>query len=151
MNMFFSPGTLLFSYWFGRHAGGWPRSYSWRLALNVRCVETWRSWASAEIFPGGATSRFYLSCSCCWRCNANERSQNALPFLHYNENAPCYGNSRKNRASLAQQCIFFIHASFQAVQNYEAYPYQQSLSRSIFCQGGCVFAERMRPKTTAQD
>jgi len=85
-------------------------------------------------FSRGAISTFYLSCSCCWRCNANARSQNALPFLHYNENAPCYGSGRKNRASLAQQCFFFIHASFHAVQNYEAYRYQQSLSRSIFCQ-----------------
>jgi len=31
----------------------------------------------------------------CWRCNANRRSQNALSFLHYKENAPCYGNNHK--------------------------------------------------------
>jgi len=30
----------------------------------------------------------------CWRCNANGR-QNALSFLHYKENAPCYGNNHK--------------------------------------------------------
>jgi len=31
------------------------------------------------------------------RCNANGRSQNALSFLHYKENAPCYGNNPKKR------------------------------------------------------
>jgi len=30
-----------------------------------------------------------------WRCNANGRSENALSFLHYKENAPCYGNNHK--------------------------------------------------------
>ena len=33
----------------------------------------------------------------CWRCNANGRSQIALSFLHYRENAPCYGNNHKKR------------------------------------------------------
>ena len=37
--------------------------------------------ASAEIFLGVETSTFCLSISGCWRCNANARSQNALPFL----------------------------------------------------------------------
>jgi len=32
-----------------------------------------------KIFQG-ATSKFFLSSSGCWRCNANGRSQNALPF-----------------------------------------------------------------------
>jgi len=31
----------------------------------------------------------------CWRCNANRRSQNALSFLHYKGNAPCYGNNHR--------------------------------------------------------
>jgi len=121
----------------------------------------------------GASSIFCLSSPCCWRYNANARSQNALPFLHYNVNSPatqgrneggkgdtiprapnhfgdaikfqqcpkdlrfkhrgakpascpgrhltslrpcCYGSSRKNRASFAQQCFFFIHACFHTAQ-----------------------------------
>ena len=32
----------------------------------------------------------------CWWCNANGHSHNALFFLHYRENAPCYGNNYKN-------------------------------------------------------
>jgi len=32
-------------------------------------------------FSRGATSKFCLFFSGCWRCNANEHSQNALPFL----------------------------------------------------------------------
>jgi len=32
-------------------------------------------------FSRGATSKFCLSFSGCWWCNANWRSQNALPFL----------------------------------------------------------------------
>ena len=38
-------------------------------------------WRSAESFPAGATSKFCLSLSGCWRSNANWRSQNSLPFL----------------------------------------------------------------------
>jgi len=38
-------------------------------------------WASAEIFPMKTSSKYCLSFSGCWRCNANGRSQNALPFL----------------------------------------------------------------------
>ena len=66
------------------------------------------SWASAEIFPGGATSKFYLSFSSCWRCNVNERSQNALPFLHRNKNAPRYGNSHKKCASLTAVARYIV-------------------------------------------
>jgi len=40
------------------------------------------------------------------------RSQNALPFLCRNVNAPRYGNSRKNRASLAHQCYFLFMLLF---------------------------------------
>jgi len=39
-------------------------------------------WASAEIFQRGATSKFCLSFSGCWRRNANGRSQNSLPYLY---------------------------------------------------------------------
>ena len=53
-----------------------------RFQCNIwgNLVRSW-TWASAEIFPGGATSNFCLSFSGCWRCNANGCSQNALPFL----------------------------------------------------------------------
>jgi len=43
-----------------------------------------------KLFQGGANSIFCLSFPCCWRYSANARSQNALPFLHHNENDPCY-------------------------------------------------------------
>jgi len=43
------------------------------------------SWASAEIFAGGAKSTFCLSFSVCWQCNANGRTQK--------ENVQCCGNS----------------------------------------------------------
>jgi len=35
-------------------------------------------WAPVQIISWGATSKFCLSFSGCWQCNANERSQNAL-------------------------------------------------------------------------
>ena len=44
--------------------------------------------ASAETFPGGANLIFCLSFPCYWQYNANGHSQNVLPFLHHNENAP---------------------------------------------------------------
>ena len=47
--------------------------------------------ASAETIPGGANSIFCFPCG--WRCNANARSRNALPFLHHNENAPWYAGA----------------------------------------------------------
>jgi len=31
----------------------------------------------------------------CWCCSANGHSQNALSFLHYKGNAPCYGNNHQ--------------------------------------------------------
>jgi len=40
-------------------------------------------WASTYIFPGGAMSKLCLSFSGCSQCNANGRSQNALPFGLY--------------------------------------------------------------------
>jgi len=33
--------------------------------------------------------------------SADGRSRNALSFLYYKENAPCYGNNHKKNASLA--------------------------------------------------
>jgi len=59
-----------------------------------------------KFFQGVATSTFCLSFSCCWWCNANSRSHNALPFLHHNENAPCDGNCRKNRAWYYKSFLF---------------------------------------------
>jgi len=41
-----------------------------------------------KFFQGGANSTFCLSFPCCWRCNENACSQNALPFLHHDENVP---------------------------------------------------------------
>jgi len=38
-------------------------------------------WASAEIFPWGATSKFCLYFWDCWRCNVNGRSQSACATL----------------------------------------------------------------------
>jgi len=62
---------------------------------------------SQKFFHWSAKSTFCLSIPGCWRYNANGRSHNALPFLHHNENDPCYGNSPKN--ALCWQQGFFPH------------------------------------------
>ena len=49
--------------------------------------------AWADIFLGAAKMTFCSSVSDCWRCNANWRTQNALPFLRHKENAQCYGST----------------------------------------------------------
>jgi len=61
-----------------------------------------RSTGVRSNFSRGANSIFCLSFPCCWRCNANARSQNALPFLHHNENAPCYAGAWRGGAKGAQ-------------------------------------------------
>ena len=67
-------------------------------------------------FYQGATSTFCLSFSGCWRYNANERSQNALPILHHNENVPCYANRHKNTllGSISQVYYDNLHNSQSA-------------------------------------
>ena len=65
------------------------------------CVDWLATTGVRRNFSRGATSTFCLSFSGCWRRNANRRSQDALPFLHHKENAPCYGRSPKWSASLA--------------------------------------------------
>jgi len=61
-----------------------------------------------KFFQGGAKSTFCLSFSGCWRCSAHGRSQNALPFQHHKENAPCYGSSPSvgSNASLSLMRLF---------------------------------------------
>ena len=71
-------------------------------------------WRPQKFFQGRAKSTFCLFFLDCWRCNANGRSQNALPFQHHKENDPCYGNSPTNVLRW-QQCFFFIRASFHTV------------------------------------
>ena len=65
--------------------------------------------------------KYFLQCNAL----ASERSQvrtwdgkpASCPGRHLTSLRPCcYGSSRKNRASLAQQCFFFIHASFHTAQ-----------------------------------
>jgi len=57
-----------------------------------------------------------LLISCCWRCNANRRSQNSLPCLNHKENASFCCKSHKNCASLAA-CFFslmlFFHTAYK--------------------------------------
>ena len=58
-------------------------------------------WASAKMFPSVATSKFRLSFLGCWRCNANGRSQNALPFLpHYSVLMRVVVNKRPKKITL---------------------------------------------------
>jgi len=52
------------------------RTISWKVTKMKRL----RSWASAEIFPGGATSTFCLFFSGCKRCNANEPRKKLYSF-----------------------------------------------------------------------
>jgi len=54
-----------------------------------------------KIFQGEESLKFRLSFLSCWQCNANGCSQNAIPFLPFNKNAPRYGNIHKKCASLA--------------------------------------------------
>ena len=55
---------------------------SWTWSVYVRGLLRMGPWMFAGFFPGGATSKFCLSFSGCWRCNASGRSQNALPVLY---------------------------------------------------------------------
>jgi len=65
-------------------------------------------WASAEVFPGWATLTLCYPFQVDNYSNANGRSQNALPSLHHKENALCYGNSHKKRASFAAMLLFML-------------------------------------------
>jgi len=78
------------------------QTWQWLNHITARKSHHCTTWAFAEIFFRGETSKFCLSFLGCWRCNANGRSQNALTFLHHKENAPCYGNS--NKKALRWQC-----------------------------------------------
>jgi len=62
---------------------------------------------SQKIFHWSAKSTFCLPISGCWQYNANGRSHKALPFLHHQENYPCYDNSPKNAFGWHQG--FFSH------------------------------------------
>jgi len=60
----------------------------------------------------GANSAFCLSFSGCWWCSAHGRSQNALPFQHHKENAPCYGNSPKKMPFVGSKASFSLMRLF---------------------------------------
>ena len=63
-------------------------------------------------FFQGDNIGLFLTLLGCYRCNANGCSQNTSPFLHHKENAPCYGNSRKKRVSLAAIAKYIMIISF---------------------------------------
>ena len=63
-------------------------------------------------FSRGAKSTFCLSSSGCWRWTANGSSQNALPFQHHKENAPCYGNSDKKIRFFGSNAFFSLMLLF---------------------------------------
>ena len=67
------------------------------------------TWASAEIFPGGAKSTFCLFFSCCRRCKANRLSQNALPFLNTTKRMPDV------TAKVAKMLFIGSNASFSLI------------------------------------
>jgi len=91
------------------------------------------AWASPEIFPEVAKSTFCLSFSDWWRCNANGRSQNAVPL------------KKMPRVTATVQKIRFVgrNASFHPCffshrKNYVVYCYQQSLSSPVASVGALV-------------
>jgi len=59
--------------------------------LTCICASPW-AWA---IFFKETHTTFCLCVSNCWRCDANWRTQNVLPFLRHKENAKCYGKCCK--------------------------------------------------------
>jgi len=61
--------------------------------------------ASVEIFPGEINVDILLILFSLLTIHAHGRSENALPFLHYKQNAVCYDNSHNNGTPLAQQCF----------------------------------------------
>ena len=70
---------LLLLFLLDLNGNSWRQAESWTVPLTYALEVNASAWASAEIFPGGATSKFAYFLGC-WRCNANGRSQNALPF-----------------------------------------------------------------------
>ena len=63
--------------------------------------------ASAEIFPELAKSTFCLSCSGCWRYNADGRLHNVLPLLHHKKMTHVTVTIPKH--ALLWQQYFFLH------------------------------------------
>jgi len=69
-------------------------SLKYQVALHI---ELDLAHMGVRFFSRGETSPIWLSFSDCWRCNANGRSQNALPFLHFEVNAVCYDHGRRDK------------------------------------------------------
>jgi len=63
---------------------------------NTQCEVV--AWAAAEIFPGGGKVDILLIRSMLLTMQCKCTFQNALPFPHHNENAPCYSSSCENLA-----------------------------------------------------
>jgi len=69
-------------------------------------------WASAEFFPGGATSNFHLSF---FRLLTMQLKRTFTKrFLHHNENVPCYGNVTKMRFVGSNSQVYYdnLHRRF---------------------------------------
>jgi len=75
---------------------------------NVEAKLISHTWASAEIFPrGGNVDIFPILFRILWRCNANECSQNTLPFfLFHKENGPCYNSQKTNFVGSNSQAYY---------------------------------------------
>jgi len=61
-----------------------------------------------KCFQSGTTSKFCLSFSGFWRCNANGRSQNAKRKMSQKREMSCYGNNHKNCVSFVAMSPFHL-------------------------------------------
>jgi len=84
---------------------GWQNWWSFgRFFRSSEKLPRLQPWAYADILQEGVKRQYFqyyyhfqVTIDAMW----NGCSQNALPFLHHNENAPCCGNSHKKCVSLA--------------------------------------------------
>jgi len=53
----------------------------------------------------------------CWRCNANGGSENALSFLRYKENVPCYGSNHKKRLIGSNSQVYRDYDNLHSAQS----------------------------------
>jgi len=144
-----------------RSRGAWCRlsvinviCFQLRSVLNVVCYEEvhyelmWSICVRRNFSRGKTKLTFCLSFSGWWRCNANGRSQNALPFQHHKQIAPCYGNSPKMH-------FFGSNASFSLMFLFTPYKTTWLIAINSYCLSAfpaelpqmSAFNSRMRQNT----
>ena len=69
-----------------------------------------------KFFQGGQTRHFAYPFHVADDAMKMHVHKTLYPFYTMTKMCPWYGSSRKNSASLVQQCFFFIHGSFHTAQ-----------------------------------